>query len=675
MSGIVPVNFGGKDLYVPGAYGQRNTSAVNQGGASSSNLVLIGECRGGIPFNDITNYPNPADRINWVSNTQDLNNILRDGPAYYGALFALTPSNQAGVGAPSRVGVVRINSAVKGSSTVLDTEAHNLLTLTSKDYGLYTNQISRKIIAGSVKGKQITVKFADQTIPGDNITYELFTMQYIGTGTSCSLTLDPAGYLIATVAGAPAFSIHYTGAGSACTMTNNGTTLSTTATGASGDNISIALSSYTTVAALVAHLQTIANYTTVLIGNGNALTSQLAVIAGQDIKTSTYTETGSNNDDLNINLTTFDTVANLVAFLQSQSNYSVVLTGDGTALVSQLDKIISEDSISLMTAYTVKAILQACIDWINNSSVYLNATLATGAVNREPAIDVDCVFLTGGSEGATPTQEDYQTAMDDILAANDISLCGVMTNDSGIQAALSAHVTYMSGIDGRNERQAIVGAASTNNKATKIAAAQALNNPLVAYCGTAIKRYNKNGNLTVYDGFYYAALLLGLLAGNGVTFSPTNKQLNIVGTNELYTDANDYIIGGVVIAAPGVNGGITTVRSVTTTQTPNKIDSEISAVRTSLFIVKDHRQYVQTLIGEPGDDTELESIKNRAELRLDYYVQQKYLVTDPQFGNAYRNFSFTVVGDVINISYEGTIVLPVNFILVQHNFTIIGVNK
>lgn len=587
MSGVSPVNFNGKDLYQPGYYGKRNTSALNGGGASASNLVIIGETKAGIPYNATTDYPNSKDRINYVANTTQLNSVLRDGPGYYGALFALTPSNQPGVNSPSRVGIVRINEAVQGSSTIIDVDSDNVIDLKSKDYGLYTNQIRRKISAGTNEGKKLSVKFETQTVEGDDVTYNLFTIQYVGAGSACDMTLDPVGNLVTTVTGGPG------------------------------------------------------------------------------------------SEDLALDLTAFDTAANLVAFFESQSVYTAVLTGDGTFLVSKFDKIITGDAVDIKTIYTVRSILYAVIDWFNQSSVYLSADLSTSAENRIPANDADYVFLTGGSEGDSPVQEDWQNAIDQILAENDISLCGVMTGDSAVHAYLSSHVTFMSGTDGRNERQAIVGSELADVKAVKIAEAANINNLLVAYAGSEIQRYDKNGTLTLYDGYYYAALLLGMAAGNDVTMAFTNKQLNIIGTKEKYTSPvkDDYIKGGVIIAAESDAGGIRTVRGVTSYRGTNKIDNEFSAVRTSLFVTKDHRIYVEELVGEAGDNTALQSIKNRAENRLDTYLQRGYFVIDPQFGDAYRNFTFTVEADVVKIEYEGTLVLPVNFILVTHNFTVIGVKK
>jgi hypothetical protein len=585
--GAEPVRFDGSDLYQPGYYGKRNTSALNAGGASASNLVLMGGCKAGIPYNAISDYPNSADRINYVSNTTELNAVLRDGPGYYGALFALTPSNQPGVGSPNKVGVIRVNKATKGSSIIVDVDTDNVINLKSKDYGLYTNQIRRKISAGTTEGKKISVKFETQTIEGDNITYNLFTLSYTGAGTACALTLDPAGNLVTTVTGGPG------------------------------------------------------------------------------------------SEDLNLVLSSFDTVADLVAYFETQAVYSAVLTGDGTYAVSKLDKIIGGDSVDIKTIYTVRAIMNAVIDWLNLSSVYLIASQVASSENRIPANDADYVFLSGGTEGAAVTNTEWQEAIDQILAENDVSLCGVMTGDAAVHAYLSAHCTFMSGVSGRNERQAIVGAIVSASKSTKTTEVANINNLLVGYAGTEIKRYDKNGDLQLWDGFYYAALLLGMSAGNDVTFAFTNKQLNIVGTKEKYSSPtkDDYIKAGIMIASASNNGGIRTVRSVTSYQGTNKIDNEFSAVRTSLFITKDHRIFVESAIGDAGDTTALESLKTRAEERLNVYVQNGYLVVDPQFGNAFRNFTFTVEADVVKISYEGTLVLPINFILVTHNFTVIGVKK
>lgn len=585
--GISPVRFDGKDLFQPGYYGKRNISALDIGAATGSRLLIIGECKGGVPFNATTDYPNAEERINWISDSDTLNKLIRDGAAYYGALFALTPSNQPGVNGAPAVGVIRINKATKGSYTISDIDTDLVVDVKSKDYGLYTNQIRFKISDGTTKGKKISVKFEDQTVEGDNVTLELLKVQYVGAGTACALTIDPLGNLVTTVTGGPG-----------------------------GENISISLASY-------------------------------------------------------------DTVASLVAYFNSLGVYSATLLGDGTFATNKLDKIISGDLVDIKTEYTVKAILQAVINWFNNSSSYLIASLTTGAERRVPANLANYVFLGGASDGASPVTQDWVDALNQICKVVDASFVGVMTNDLSVQTAISEHVTYMSSSVGRNERQSIVGSGSSDNKSTKLANAAILNNALVGYFGTEIKRYDKNGELQEWAGFYGAAEVLGMFAGNAINFAATNKMLNVVGIKEVYSnsDKDDYIKGGVMIAAPSSQGGIRVIRSVTTYQGSNIIANEFSAMRTALYVVKDHRTYVEALIGNPGDATGLESVKNRALLRLDYYIEQGLFVVDPALGNAYRNFTFTALADTITISYEATLVLPINFILVNHNFTVIGLRK
>ena len=586
--GVSPVNFAGRDLFQPGYYASRKYVGLSGGGVTGSRLLIIGECKAGIPYSASADHPNAEDRVNWVSNSSELNDVLRDGPAYYGALFALTPSPDV-PGAPA-VGVIRVNAATKSAKTINDIDADPILDIKSADYGLFTNQIRFKISAGTTEGKKISVKFEDTTIERDNITEKAFVLQYVGAGTACALTLDPAGNLVTTVTGGPG-----------------------------GENLSI-------------------------------------------------------------DLTAYDTVGNLVAYLQTLTVYSAVLVGDGNLAPSTLDKIKAGDAVNIITAYTVLAGLKAILEWLNNSSIYLvGAITATGTPERRlPANMTDYAFITGGTEGSTPVQQDWQDALNNVARLVDASFVGVITSNAAVHAALSSHCLELSGPGGRNERQGCVGAAAGDTKSARIAAAQAVNNPLMGYFASKFKRYDKNGVLQVWGGYYGAAMILGMTAGNEITFSPTNKALNVISIDESYTntDKDDYIKAGVMIASPSPLGGIRTIRAVTTSQTStSKILNEWSGMRASLFIVKDHRAYVESLIGAAGDSTNLESVRNAALLRLDYYVEQKWLVVDPQYGNAYRNFTFTVDADVIKISYEGTIVLPINFILANHNFVVIGVKK
>jgi len=584
-SGVAPVRFDGKDLFIPGYYGRRDLSALDVGVATGSRFLLLGECKAGIPYTATTDYPNVLNRVNWVTNTEELKLIVRDGAAYDGALFALTPSSHPGVNGVPAVGVIRVNQATRATLTEVDIDANDCIKVDSLDYGLYTNQIRYQITAGTTTGKKLSVRFETKTVEQDDVNYEIFTLVYAGAGGTNIITIDPVGNLVCTTA---------------------------------GPNVPA--------------------------------------------------------DDVTISLATYDTAAEIVAYFNAHTSgtYTAVLTGDGTFKSIKLDKLLVGDAIDIKTIKTISAILQACIDWFNNSSAYCVADHPAVKTYREPDVMAAYEYLATGSEGAAVITSDYTTALANIAALDDASFVGVMTGDAAVHAVLSTHLTTMSESTGKNERQGCVGAALSAAKATMIAEAKAINNNLVGYFGSEIKRYNALGVLTTYAGFYGACEIMGMSAGNAINFAPTNKMINAIAINALPVGINDYIKAGIMVATPSSLGGIRTVRSVTTSQATNIIANEWSAMRTALYITKDHRTYVESLIGEPGDTTILESVQNRARLRLEYYVDQGWLVVDPAFGNAYRNIVFSVSGDVVTMNYEGTLVIPFNFMLVTHNFTVVG---
>ncbi|HAR45835.1 MAG TPA: hypothetical protein DCS05_06595 [Nitrospiraceae bacterium] len=131
-------------------------------------------------------------------------------------------------------------------------------------YGLVANQLKVKLENGTNTGKKLTVVFQDQTEVHDDITKSTFQIQYIGTGSACTLTITPTA------------AAHI---------------LSTEATGAAGDNLAINLNTYNTIQALVDAIVATGKYTvTMLTGSPKKdLSMKLDGVAAQDIKTAAYT--------------------------------------------------------------------------------------------------------------------------------------------------------------------------------------------------------------------------------------------------------------------------------------------------------------------------------------------------------------------------------------------------
>lgn len=173
-----------------------------------------------------------------------------------------------------------------GGATLTGGTGNTLATLTSDDYGLYTSQINFTIAAGSVSGNKITISLAQTT-----------TNNVIG------------GSLVRDNLSRNLFTIQYTGAGSAATLTINDNSLTTSVTGAVADNLNIQFSIYTTIQQVVDAINATGKYTATLSSATAATFASAAQFdpkSAVDVKTTAVQTTGN--------------LAALVDFLNSSDN-------------------------------------------------------------------------------------------------------------------------------------------------------------------------------------------------------------------------------------------------------------------------------------------------------------------------------------------------------------------
>lgn len=391
-------------------------------------------------------------------------------------------------------------------------------------------------------------------------------------------------------------------------------------------------------------------------------------------------------DNLSLALTSYTTVGTLVAAINAFVGtggahvYTAAVVGDSSFLTAKLDKLTAPDAVDLKTptVYTVRAELQACIDWINESSVYMTAAHATVPTRRTISTSLygSYTYLTGGVDG-TVTNTEWNASIT-LSEKFDASFVGIATGTAAVHSSLAASVAYMCGVDGRNERQGFCGATTAAVKATRMSEAVALNSPAMNYCASPFYRYNDaTGDLTLYDGFYLSAIEMGMFAGNALNFCPTFKTINAVNIKELYsaTDLKDYITSGVVVLEPAPGGGFRFVRAVTTTTKANIAENEATCQREAFFITKDMRVRTEAqYIGLPGTNVTIQSMATfqRDVLLRDYEEKYELLVVDPALGNSFRGYTYSVVGDTFKSEFEATLVVPVNFALCRQNFVVIG---
>jgi hypothetical protein len=231
--------------YIPGVY-TRNAFIKGSGGGVSANVgVILGPSKGGTP-----------DTLLQFASPSEAKATLLDGDLLRGVYFAFNPGASL---VPQYVYAMRINAGSQSSGTMKDSVPAIQISLTSVDYGVHTNSISRKFEAGSTLGTyKITIKYGNtDTESWDDITHPSFSVQYTGSGTACVMTLTTSGI--------------------------------TTTVDSVADQ-SISFDTYTTVQDLVDYINTLTNYQATLVtGDGSEKTVELDTVTSSDIKTAAYT--------------------------------------------------------------------------------------------------------------------------------------------------------------------------------------------------------------------------------------------------------------------------------------------------------------------------------------------------------------------------------------------------
>jgi len=231
---------------LPGAYSRLDFIKGTGGLVSSSNVVIFGDCRGGEP-----------GKILWFTGPTEAEEVLRSGPLLDAVKHAFSPGGGL---VPQYIGAWRVNPGTRASSQ-FTASSNPMITAYAWDWGLHTNQLKRKLEAGTSSGKKLTLKFQnnDEYVV-DNIEKESFEIQYTGAGTAAIMTITK-------------------------------TALSTTVTGGpGGEDLSMTFATFPTIEDIVNYINDQSGYTcTVVTGTPTDSSSELDSVASQDIKTSTYT--------------------------------------------------------------------------------------------------------------------------------------------------------------------------------------------------------------------------------------------------------------------------------------------------------------------------------------------------------------------------------------------------
>ena len=171
----IGVNFDGKYIVHPGVYSKIDASGMmSYRGVKNGIPALIGTAKGGKP-NTVYTFSSPKEAYA-VLRGGNLLNVINAG-------WQGIADPTVGDISPFRVVAIRVaDGAAQGSYTLQDATPANTITVTSKDYGVWTNSIKVIIEDGTISGKKIEIWDTERNVAEikDNLG-DILTIQYTGS--------------------------------------------------------------------------------------------------------------------------------------------------------------------------------------------------------------------------------------------------------------------------------------------------------------------------------------------------------------------------------------------------------------------------------------------------------------------------------------------------------------
>lgn len=191
--------FNGRLIATPGAYSEIDASGLETTGLGASGIVaVLGTGEGGRPVTDITEI---KDLIRFTSPSK-ARQTFRSGDLREACAILFEPSRDPAILAGAQeVIAMKTNSASKATATFAGA-SNDVMTVSSVDYGAYTNQTNIEIASGTTAGKLINIRFEDVLESGDDIGgTNIYTLAYApGTNGYATMvsSVSAAGVVTAT---------------------------------------------------------------------------------------------------------------------------------------------------------------------------------------------------------------------------------------------------------------------------------------------------------------------------------------------------------------------------------------------------------------------------------------------------------------------------------------------
>ena len=378
---------------------------------------------------------------------------------------------------------------------------------------------------------------------------------------------------------------------------------------------------------------------------------------------------GPGSEELNITLSEYPTISELVAFIDNQTPYSAtILTSIITQKSIEIDAVTGQDIRT--SAYTVKSDYQAVFEALQADPL-LGTITKEGIIRTLPDYDVDFVYLAGGTSGAYTTTEFTNSLV--ILEQEDVQLLATPSTEISVHVLIKDHCVTMNSVEGRRERQFYVGGATGETVEQVKTRNSTLNSAFGSNCSPGYFQFNDAGIETLFAASFYGCQQVGMVSALGLNTPTTSKTANIIRWEKDYkrSEINDLIKNATLVGAKDEDGTFITIRSLTTFQDDLLQKNEASIMRETLFQAADlRRRLSKGLVGTPnvGND-QIATATSIFERAIKDWAGLAIIVA--QNGVLYTGLVITLNGDIINLEYNTNNTSPTNFVFVTHNISVL----
>jgi hypothetical protein len=367
-----------------------------------------------------------------------------------------------------------------------------------------------------------------------------------------------------------------------------------------------------------------------------------------------------------IDLADFPTVGALVDRINAVADFTAAVEGrsDTQPTLNALDYVTAQ---SVATSFTVRADLQAIVDWFNGAKQDLVKAERLAGVGTLPA-NIGFTYLAGGSDGTTTTQ-DWADAYE-ALQRVDVQWVTPISPDASIHVMNDTHCAFCSD-QLRKERRSICGTAAGTSDEAAMTAAKALNSDRTSLVHLGYYDYDLSGKLVLFPPYMTAAMVAGAFSGVNPGTPLTNKTFKVRGWERdlINPTDTDALIEAGVMCLENTEAGYKMVKSISTwRQNDNYNRVEQSCGFALDFTVRNVRQALDPLRGQKANPLLLSRAVSIAESTLRELARQEPEGPGVLAGDAnskpYRNIKASIEGDVTRVEFECSPVVPNNYILV-----------